>query len=227
MARRPLLRDRRGAPALEFALVAPLMLTLLAGSYDITQLLIAMRQTTSTARQIVQIATQQSVQPDQTVSLSVQQGYQAQTAIYAMMPALRSGRDTSAFGVTLSAAVFTRTPAGCTPGPDCKIVANIAWSAPLPKGSQVRRPCGVVPQVAPGSPADTSSLPTAGMNALSSIVVADVSYVFTPLFTSVFSGPVTLRRTAFLPPRAGTTADYVQYDPANAKTNSAVCPGYL
>jgi Flp pilus assembly protein TadG len=221
------LRNISGAPAIEFALLAPVMFVMLTGSYDITQALIAMRQVTSTAQEVVQIATEQSVQPDQTTSLTILQGYQAQTAIYAMIPGLKSGTDTSSFSVTLSGVVYTATPVGCVSGINCVYVANTAWSNALPQGAQVTRPCGVIGQVASGQPATITTLPTLGMTVLSSIVVADVSYVYVPLFTGFLTGPVTLQRLAFLPPRAGKPTQYVQYDQANAKTNPSVCKGYL
>ena len=222
-----LCRDRTATSAIEFAVLAPVMLVLLSGSYDITRVLIAMRQVTGTAQQIVQIATEQSVQPDQSTSLTIQQGYQAQTAIYALIPALKSGLDTSLFSVTLSAVVFTATPAGCTPGKDCVYVAHLAWSTALPQGVAATRPCGVVAQVAPSQPASIANLQTAGMTAVTSIVVADVSYVYRPLFGGFVTGPLTLQRTAFLPPRAGKPTQYVQYDLAHTTTNPAICPGYL
>ena len=99
---------------MEFALIAPVMFILLTGSYDITQLLIARQQVISTAQQIVEIATELSIQPNQTTSLTINQAYQAETAIYALMPRLKSGSDTNKFSVTLSAAVFTATPQSCT-----------------------------------------------------------------------------------------------------------------
>ncbi len=221
-----LLRDRSGTPAIEFALLAPVMFILLIGSHDITRVLIAMWQVTSTAQQIVQIATQQSVQPDQSNSLTVQQGYQAQSAIYALIPGLKSGVDISQFSVTLSAVVFVATPVDCVAESNCSYIANTAWSIALPQGKQATRPCGVIAQVASSQQTTITTLPTAGMTAISSLIVADVSYVYQPLFNGFITGPMTLQRTAFLPPRTGKPSQYVQYDIVNAKTNSSVCPGY-
>ena len=222
-----LLHDRSGTPAIEFALVAPVMFTILAGSYDVTQVFIALRRVTSTAQAIVQIATEQAVQPDQTISLTPTQAYQAMTAIYAMIPGLKSGADTSQYSVTLSAIVLVATPPGCVAGSKCTYVANTAWSTALSLGSNVTRHCGVVTQVAPTQQATISTLPISGMTTVTSVVVADVSYSYQPLFSGFVTGPVTLQRTAFLPPRAGKPTDYVQYDKDHAATNSAVCPGYL
>jgi Flp pilus assembly protein TadG len=217
---------------MEFALIAPVMFILLIGSYDITQLLIARQQVVSTAQQIVEIATELSIQPDQTTSLTINQAYQAETAIYALMPRLKSGSDTNKFSVTLSAAVFTATPAGCTPGTNCSYVANTAWSkmlslSTLSPNVPITRPCGVIPQVAATQQVTINNLPTAGMTALTSIVIADVTYVYQPLFSGFFVGSVTLNRTAFLPPRVGSATRYVQYDLANSTTDTSICPGFL
>jgi Flp pilus assembly protein TadG len=232
-----LLRCRRGSPAMEFVLVAPVMIILLTGSYDITQLLIARSEVISAAQEIVEIATELSVQPDQSISLTTNQAYQAQTAIFALMPGLKSGAGTNPFAVTLSAVVFTATPAGCVAGgnptavppvPACIYVANTAWSNALPQSTpSVTRACGVVAQVTPTQPTSIANLPTAGMTALTSLVVADVSYTYWPLFSGFMTGPVVLQRTAFLPPRSGAPTAYVEYDLTNAATDPSICPGYL
>jgi Flp pilus assembly protein TadG len=221
-------RSRAGSPAIEFALLAPVMIFLLTGTYDVIQLLIAQRRIVSTAQQIVEIATELSIQPDQSLSLTTAQVYQAETAIYAMIPGLKSGSDTNKFWVTLSAVVYTGTPAGCVSGVNCTYVANTAWSSALPQSATpLTRPCGIIPQVAATQQSAITNLPTADMTVLTSIVVADVSYTYLPLFTGFVTGPVKLQTTAFLPPRAGTVLQYVQYDLANAKTNPSVCPGFL
>jgi Flp pilus assembly protein TadG len=225
-------RDRSGSPAMEFALIAPVMFILLSESYDVTQLLIARQQVTTAAQQIVEIATELSIQPDQSTSLTVNQAYQAETAIYALMPRLRLGSDTNKFSVTLSAAVFASTPAGCTQGVDCAYVASTAWSTMLSLSTlsprvPVVRACGVIPQVDATQQATIANLPTAGMSTVTSLVIADVTYVYEPLFSGFVLGPVTLSRTAFLPPRVGSATQYVQYDLANSTTNSSICPGFL
>jgi Flp pilus assembly protein TadG len=212
---------------MEFALLAPVMIILLTGSYDITQLLIAASRVVSTAQQVVEIATELSVHPDRSISLTTTQGYQAETAIYALMPGLKSGADTNHYSVTLSAVVFTATPPGCDATSSCTYVARTAWSHALPQSSPpVTRPCGVIPQVVAAQQTQ-ANLPTAGMTQLTSIVVADVSYSYWPLFVGFVTGPVMLQRTAMLPPRSGTVTEYVEYDLANATTDPSICPGYL
>ncbi len=219
-----LLRDRSGSPAIEFALVAPVMFGILAGSYDVTQILIAMRRVTSTAQEIVQIATELAVQPDQSNALTVDQAKQAMTVIYAIIPGLKTGTDTSQYSVALSAILFVAN-AGCVVGVRCTYVGTIMWSVALPPPGQsiTRTPCGVVAQVAPGQQGTLSNLPITGMTTLTSVVVADVSYIYTPLFSGFVTGPIKLQRTTFLPPRTGKPSQYVQYDRANASSDTAVC----
>jgi hypothetical protein len=222
-----LLRARTGSPAIEFALLAPVMIVLLTASYDITQSLIAQCQVTRTAHQIVEIATQLSIKPDMSMSLTTIQAYQAQTAIYALIPGLKLSRDINKFSVTLSVVVFIPVPAGCLSDVNCSFIARTAWSNALPEGIRITRPCGAVTQVAADQPVTINSLPTAGMTTATSVVVADVSYVYQPIFTSFFTGAIVLRRTAFMPPRIGKPAEYVEYDPATAGSNPSVCPGFL
>jgi hypothetical protein len=66
------------------------------------------------------------------------------------------------------------------------------------------------------------------MTALTSLVVVDVSQVYTPLF-SIITGPLTIATTAMLVPRVGTASQYVEYDLAGIAAGSSpnVCTGYL
>ena len=142
-----------------------------------------------------------------------------------MIPRLKYGADTSQYSVTLSAVVFFAN-ADCAAGGACTYVAGTAWSVALPQGLQVTRPpCGIITQVTPDQQATISNLPTSGMTTLTSVLVADVSYRYQPLFSGFITGPITLQRTAYLPPRAGTPSltHFVQYDRANASNNPAVC----
>ncbi len=220
-------RDRDGGPAMEFAIVAPVMVMLLLGGLDASDALLTWRRVATAAREIAIIATEMSVQPDLTTVLTPAQAYQASTAIYALFPQLKSTVNTVQYSVTLSAIVFTATPPGCDPATNCVYTASTAWSYALPMGRNVTRPCGVLQQVPPGTPASPRTVPTAGMTALTSVVVADVTVVYTPVFTAFITSPITMSRAAFMPPRTANPDQYVEYDVANAATDKAVCPGWL
>ena len=154
------------------------------------------------------------------------------------------------------------TPTPCTPGTNCNYAANVARSVPLSYfatagqtpgptaylGATGTRTCGVQVQVAqgvgptivttPGATAATNSyaittIPTSGMTYLTSVLVADISYTFQPLFTSVFVGPQTWWHSSMLPPRLGggtvpitiLSSDYITYDLTNAATDTHICTG--
>jgi Flp pilus assembly protein TadG len=242
---------RGGNAAMEFALLLPIMVALLLGVVDASDALIAYRRVTVAAEEAALIATELSVQSDGSASLTTTQLYQAATAIFGVMPGLEAGGSSQPFTVTISEIVFigvagTGLPAGCS-GTACtsytSYTANVAWSVPLSSfaGSgqymgttpAVTRACGVVTQVAPGSTPTLTTLPTLGMTPLTSVLVADVSYLFQPIFLGnvlgVFSIKPTFLHTAMLPPREtppSTATQYIAYDLANAP-DAYTCTGYL
>ncbi len=112
--------------------------------------------------------------------------------------------------------------------------ANVAWSVALGQGSPAyggmqTRKCGVVTPVAVGTASSlgtstlASNLPQ-GLYGPYSLLVADVSYTFTPSFLTFITGPVTFLESSYVPPRIGAAGEYVQYSP---NTSSSVCSGYV
>ena len=216
---------------MEFAVIAPVLIIIMMGGYDASTALITWRRTNAAAQEIVKIVTEQSVQADQTTSLTPYQLFQAETAVYAISPNLFTG--TVPVTVITSGVVFTPSPANCVPGVNCTYTANTAWSVPLSYGTQARRSCGTLAQVTAGSAPSLTSIPTAGITAPTSMVVVDVSQVFKPLFAG-FLGPTfaqgfTFSSSAMLLPRVGTPSQYVEYNISGgqAGTDPNVCPGYL
>ncbi len=262
------LRDgRRGTAAVEFALLFPVMVALMFGMTDACLGLVNYRRVTVAAEETALIATELSVQPDNTLQLtpttSPSSLYVAATAIFGVIPGLKSAGATQPFSVTVSDIVFVGTPSGCTPSitvasgtlyPCTSYTANVAWSVPLSTftgqvaagtylglttPSVPLRQCGLVSQVAQSQAATFTSIPTAGMTNLSSVLVVDVTFRYQPLFTQVFVGPQTFMHTALLPPRlTPPSADdqYIDYvtatgtPPTKASawtaTAGGVCSGY-
>jgi hypothetical protein len=101
---------------MEFALAAPILLTLSLGVYDITRALLVWQQINNAAEAIVEAAEKLSLQnaPTGTATLSPAQIQQAMSTVYAQMPGLFPDRLTSPFGsiflgpfgVTLSSVEF-------------------------------------------------------------------------------------------------------------------------
>ena len=221
-------RANSGVAAIEFGLVAPVMTIILLGTVDLAQALVTMRRVTVVAWETGEIATQMSVQQNQTTILTPPQLYQASTLIYAVFPALRGGTVTnpalSTYSVTVSDVVFAPVASGCTGGFDCSAYsANVAWSVPLDKGQQFTRACGLQNQVTPTAPADMTNVPTKSMTALKSALIVDVTYKFTPFFGAFISGPITIRRTAMINQRS-IVQSYIYYD---TPANHFVCQGYV
>jgi Flp pilus assembly protein TadG len=211
-------QDKRGVAALEFALIFPFLISILMGVYDITNLMIAWERLSSASNMTVEIATNFAAQPDTTNVLTSTQAWEATTAIYAYMPALKTGGN---YSVTLTSVVMTPTPAFCTT--NCQYIATTAWSVPLTQGNNVTRPCGVLISASANPNANLLSTLPSGIYGPSALMVADISYVYTPAFLSIFTGPITLHRSAYQPPRTGSPSQYVKYTPAG---DSHVCSGY-
>lgn len=230
---------RSGVAAMEFALIAPVMAILMIGLVDITQALITYRRVTTVAQQTAEIVTEMAENPDateaavvppHTPALSVAQLNAASTLIYSVFPNLRNvlvqTPSLAPYSVTVSQIVYAGAPAGCTTGVDCtSYTANLAWSVPLTRGQQTVRSCGEVTQVSPTAPVTLTNVSTAGMTALQTAIVVDVSYVYAPMF-GIFAksglGNLTFRRTAIAPPRNFPSA-YIVYDDYG---NTDLCGGY-
>jgi hypothetical protein len=146
------LTERRSIASLEFALVAPVMLTLSLATYDITRALLVWQQVSDAAEAIVENAEKLSVTQDPqtgavTAELTPAQMQQAMSTIYAQMPGIFPGRPVSplgglfpgSFAVTLSSIEFAPL---CDPNakPACTLANNplqlpfTVWSSFLTRG---------------------------------------------------------------------------------------------
>jgi Flp pilus assembly protein TadG len=210
---------RRGVAAVEFALVAPLLVTLALGTYDLVAGTTAWWHLALAARAVGEIATASAANPDQSNSLTAAEAYAASTAIYPLMPQLRSAAAQD-FGVVLSSVVFTPTVSGCTSG--CKYNAAVAWSHTL-VGGAAARVCGALASALDAAAPAAGTLPADAFSA-APILLIDVIYQFRPVFTSFVLGAIPMQRTAYLPLRTGTNAAWVRYIDANDP--NAMCNGY-
>jgi Flp pilus assembly protein TadG len=214
------MRDRRGVAALEFALLAPVLVVIALSLYDVTNAVITWWQLSSAADAIARIATSFAAQPDNTNVITTTQARTASTAVYAAVPALTTA-PASRYGVVISSIVMTPTVLGCTN--NCSYVAHTAWSAVL-QGVATARPCGTLaPAAADGQPPSTGALPPDAFTA-APLVVVDVTYNLTPVFNTLFGAGLHLMETAYMATRTGSDSAWVRLTgPAAAQ---AECPGY-
>ena len=195
-----LLRNRRGLAGLEFAIVAPFLVTLLLGTADLSRAITMGRRLTVAADETATIASTGAVQASSLSILSAHQAYAATTAPFALFPTWLASQASvnNSFAITLSEVNFTPSSKTCTTA--CSYTASVAWSVANPSGQPVLRKCGKLASV-PNSTAPSLTTLPAGAFGATSVIVADVSQVFEPLFTSVFLGNFTMKRTAYVSPR--------------------------
>ncbi len=215
---RQLLAARSALAGIEFALILPVMLTMLAGLVDLSLAVITARRLTVAAEDVALVASTMAVQFHSLNALSGLQAWQATTAPFAIFPAWRNLNGSNGFSITLSAVDFAATPAGCTA--NCAgYAAATRWSVANPRGQVALRPCGALAAVPDGQPASMATLP-AGVFGPTSLLVGDVATVFMPLLTGVFIGPVPMRRSAYIPPRVNNGVQLTSLGPGQ----SVICP---
>jgi Flp pilus assembly protein TadG len=222
-------RDRAGVAVVEFSLLFPILLAISAGIFEFSSFIRQSRQLTDTANSIAELLAAGS---DSTVD-SNELHYAFDSAMLTFPKVLSDSAGKGiAWGsditISLSGIGFSPTVPGCTSG--CTYVANVAWT-----GAAQQRACGSHPVAAgnTGSPSPTTlpaslftpvASPQGGNNPPLFIVVADVTYTWTP---SVFPGllsPVVLRRSSYISPRY---VNSVKYTPAsNDDGFGKACLGY-
>jgi len=128
----PFLADRRSVAALELAIVLPLLLALLAGVYDLSELVIIRAEVYSAAESIAASASSLAVQQDGATALTYTQVQEVESQIFADVPTLRNGlKVTSPLSITMSSLLFHPSPyAACAWNntTSCNYIADVAWS---------------------------------------------------------------------------------------------------
>ncbi len=200
---------RRGVAALEFAMMAPVLVLLLMFMYDTANGWITWQRLTQAARSVAQIATLLAVNANGTNTLSYDQAWRASTAAYAAMPEMLSPG--AVYGVVMTEVLFT-SPAACG-GAMC--VANVAWSKTL-LGSVPRRLCGTLSAVGNTAASSPAVLPQDAFQS-APVLVVDVTYSFRPLFLGSLVSSIPMAWSAYLPVRSGALDRTINYDDPQAQ----------
>ncbi len=226
---------RSGTAGLEFALIAPVVVAIILGVVDMARATTIWAQTSSAALAVALAAQSLSLTSDPTqTTLTATQMQNAMTTIYAVIPGLipGNGSSTGAYSVTVSGVVFTPT---CAASSGCAAQTPYTlWTSSLSKGgsqlitSSVERSCGKLTLVAKLSNSSARLAQMVSPAALSGgttitqapQIVADVQYVYTPIF-SLFLGTMTFWATAVLPAPIGNVGQTVSFS-ATAPTGNVV-----
>ncbi len=190
-----LARSRTGIAAVEFAMILPLMIALMLGSVEIARYIVFSRKVELVANTAVEMLTQNG-----TGTVNYTDLHFAQDSTMVIFPQIL--QDAANKGVTwsndisisMASVQFSPQPATCTNS--CTYVAKVVWnSGPNP------RPCGTnLAAVADTSTPTPTTLPT-DLYGPGSVLVVDITFTYTPLFTQKLFGTIKLSRSAFVAPR--------------------------
>jgi hypothetical protein len=124
--------DRESTAALEFALVLPVMLIILAGVYDLSEAVIIRAEIYNAAQTMAASASSEAVQADGSTALTYDQVQQVESSIWALVPTLRNGLHNGLpMSITLTSLLFYTSPLGpCVFGQKtpCSYFADPVWS---------------------------------------------------------------------------------------------------
>jgi len=223
-------RQRRSTAALEFALIAPVLVALLAAVFDIARALIVWEELTNAAQAIVVSAEKLSVTPgSKLTSLTYTQMMTAMTTIYTSIPGLALGTGKGIFpgsySVTLSEVEYYPLCAkpnlsGCAPQTPYTLWTAFMFDGAAMNNNPALRPCAALTPVAafPNTSANYFDMlmPTAETGAqpmvMSPHLVADLRYQFTPFFP-FFMKSYTFYASAVAPTPLGDTTQLITTTP--------------
>ena len=86
--------------------------------------------------------------------------------------------------------------------------ATVTWSAGLDNGGNDIRQCGTLGQASSNALSPSLTTLPPGLYTPGTVLVVDVTYVFTPAFTKWITGPISFQRTAYFTPRFFTQLTY-------------------
>lgn len=225
------LRDARAVSAVEFAVILPAFLALMAAGIQVITYVNATRKVDLIASSISQMISQATPPQGSTIatvnSLDLHFSFDSALVLfpYLMKDGPRQGLQWwQAISISFASIVFTpkitNCPAGAAPA-DCYL-ANVAWTSVGTYGGN-HRPC-LTPQV----PAADSAAPTRftlprSVYGPDSIIVIDVVFLFKPTFGSAFLSPLRIARSVYLQPRYATQ---IKYDTKNDDGIAVTCLGF-
>jgi len=206
---------RRAVAALEFALVAPVLVIMIISVFEICKALIIRQEVINTAHSISLTASLIAVQGNGTTALSHSQVQAVESDIFVEIPWLRDGIEQGNASVTLSGIEFSEQDPGstgtvCAPYTNCATSFSpyVAWSVPYQPAQNglssygitfaaLTRPCGKMTSGILDITGDANTpityanfmttLRVGGITYPDPILVADVSYTET-----ISSFPLTL-----------------------------------
>lgn len=145
--------DAKGSVTIEFIIIAPIILMLIFGTFELSKYLQTNNQVVQAAAMTGQMVSQL---PGTAKVADVQKIWSAAPLIApeSLRVAARDGASdwSGVLDVTITSVVFKRTDPACLS--ECDYTANVAWSV-----GQSPRPCGTVDAAGPGDDPDRPGVP--------------------------------------------------------------------
>ncbi|KQP30684.1 TadE/TadG family type IV pilus assembly protein [Methylobacterium sp. Leaf100] len=231
-ATRRFLGDRRAVSAIEFALILPVFLAIMAGGIQLITYVNASRKIDLIASSISQMIAQTAPPQGSTIatvnSLDLHFSFDAALVLfpYLMTDAPQQNLEWwQDISINFASIVFTPKILTCLTNSDPTVCyqANVAWTSTGTAGGNYR-PCAI-----PQSPAADAAAPSRTSLPRSvfgpdSIIAVDVVFLFRPTFGATFIAPVRIARSIYLQPRYATQ---IKYDITNDDGIAVKCPGFL
>lgn len=204
---RPFLRDRSGIAAVEFALLAPILLIIIAGAAELSSAITSSNRATFVADAIGEMVSRASPGPaltDGDLKNFAIAGALINPDIARYARQTGSSLDT-AFKVTISSVAFTKKMPLCVLA--CEYDADVVFSYAM---NAAKRACGqkLVPSAAASN--DLTTLPQE-LYRPGSLVVVDVVITHRPLvfgFAKYLDGDITFNRSSYFRPRERPRVDW-------------------
>ena len=231
---RRFLKAERGVAAIEFAVILPILLTLLLTGTQVVMFINASRKVGQVARSISQMISQAKPADNSTTAtvnaLDLHFSFDATMVIfpYLLNDAKRQNLSWwTDISINYASVAFTKTTATCNnPGDQSACyTANVVWTSTgtsQPYGANYR-PCTPAQLPADNTAAPSRSTLPRSVYGPASLIVIDVVFKFTPPLGAKFFPPITIARSAYVQPRY---ASLITYDTTNSDGIATKCPGY-
>lgn len=198
--------------------MAPVLLSLFLGTIDISGALLTARRLEMAAGAVAEIGSTAAARTQALNVLTDVQAWQATTAAFAFFPGWAGIPTSPSFAVTLSDVAFTAAPAGCTQ--NCSYTAAVMWSVANNLGSPTLRACGPVASVPDTDATSYATLP-AGNFGPTSLLVADISTTYQPIFFGFLIGNIPMMQSAYVSPRVANDIALLAAGGAGVSVNCA------
>lgn len=226
-----------GIAAIEFAMMLPVLLTIMLGGIQVVAYINAVRKVELVVRSISQMISQTKPPSDGSTTVATVNAsdlhFSFDSALVLFPYLMPEGKRQSkqwwqVITINYASIQFTKISNTCTDSSDLSAcyVANVVWTSSgtsQPAGGPTYRPC-VVPQIAASNtaPPNRATLPRS-LFGPASMVVIDVMFTFKPTFGASYLPSIQIARSAYVQPRY---ASLINFDTNGNDGIATKCPGF-